>query len=288
MPPRFTKFHGFGNDYIVIESQELAGIEDLGKFSRAICNRHFGAGSDGIAVVIPSTEPDSDFVVRIFNPDGSEASLSGNGTRCAVAYLYYWKLWEGEEVRLSTRSGIKRYFLRERTAGNFLFDSELGVPKFASSEVPMLTEPPLQRVTDYPLEVNGEVVKVTALQMGNPNCCIFVSDFDSLDWRRIGKAIENHKQFPDRTNVVFIKVLDRERIELRIWERGVGETSASGTVSCAAAVASMVGGQTDRLVKAIMPGGEARIGWREDGEVVITGTAEVIYSGDWLAKKAKT
>ena len=281
MPPRFIKFHGFGNDYIVIEAQELASVADLGRFATQICNRHTGAGADGIAIVARANGEDADFNVRIFNPDGSEASLSGNGTRCAVAYLHYQGLWDKEELRLSTRSGVKRYFLREKSDGHYVFDSELGVPRFKSSEIPMLTESSLPSVIDYPLTVNGAVYNVTALQVGNPNCCIFTDDFSSLDWRGIGKAIETHKQFPDRTNVVFIKVLDRERVELRIWERGVGETSASGTCSCAAAVAAMINGKTDRLVTALMVGGEARIGWRADGEVVITGTAQVVYEGDW-------
>lgn len=283
MPPRFIKFHGFGNDYIVIEAEQLSGVSDLGAFAKAICTRHVGAGSDGIAVVSRSEVPSADFHVRIFNPDGSEAGLSGNGTRCAAAYLHYQKLWSDDELRLSTRSGVKRYFLRRRGNGNYMFDSELGVPQFASAQIPMLTERPMDTVKDYPLDVEGVSVKVTALQIGNPVTSIFVNEFDELDWRGIGKALEIHKQFPDRTNVVFIKVLDRTRIELRIWERGVGETTASGTCSCAAAIASMVNGKTDRLVKAIMAGGEATIAWREDGEVVITGTAEVVYSGDWLA-----
>jgi diaminopimelate epimerase len=121
--------------------------------------------------------------------------------------------------------------------------------------------------------------------MGNPNCCIFVEDFKALDWRRIGRTIEIHKQFPDRTNVVFVRVIDRNAIELRIWERGVGETEASGTCSCAAAVAAMIKSETERLVNVLMPGGKAKIRWRSEvdgGEVVITGTAEVIYAGDWL------
>jgi diaminopimelate epimerase len=118
--------------------------------------------------------------------------------------------------------------------------------------------------------------------MGNPNCCIFVDNFDDLDWRRIGAAIEKHKQFPERTNVVFVRVINRETLELRIWERGVGETTASGTCSCAAAVAAMINEKANRLVNVLMPGGQAKIHWRDDNEVVITGTAEVIYSGNWL------
>ena len=290
MPPKFIKFHGFGNDYIVIESTNLPEFPDvagLGEFARRICNRHYGAGADGIAVVSPSEVAGADFQVRIFNPDGSEASLSGNGTRCAAAYLYYKQLWTASELRLATRAGIKLYTLREQTgAGHYLFDSELGQPKFASNSIPMTTREPLPKVIDYELDVNGELFPVTALQMGNPNCCIFVKDFDALDWRHIGKAIETHKQFPDRTNVVFVRVIDRKMIELRIWERGVGETEASGTCSCAAAVAAMIKGETERLVDVLMPGGRARIHWRgdgDDGEVAITGTAEVVYEGDWLA-----
>jgi diaminopimelate epimerase len=293
MPPRFIKFHGFGNDYIVIESTELAGLPEaaeLGEFARSICNRHYGAGSDGIAVVSRWEKPDADFQVRIFNPDGSEASLSGNGTRCAAAYLYYQQIWSAPELRLITRAGIKRYILRDNSQpGRYVFDSELGQPKFDSASIPMLTSPPLEKVVDYEVDVDGEKFKVTALQMGNPNCCIFVDDFEALDWRRVGKTLENHRQFPDRTNVVFIRIKDRETIELRIWERGVGETMASGTCSCAAAVAAMVKGETERDINVLMPGGRARIQWLSEGngengrgEVVITGAAEVIYAGDWL------
>lgn len=289
MPPRFIKFHGFGNDYIVIESKDLAlaGISataELGEFAHRICNHHYGAGGDGIALVSPSEVEGADFHVRIFNPDSSEASLSGNGTRCAAAYLYYKQLWSAPELRLSTRAGIKLYSIRAQTDGHYLFDSELGQPKFDPNSIPMSVSEELEKVIDYELDVDGESFLVTALQMGNPNCCIFVDDFDALEWRRIGKTIETHKQFPQRTNVIFVRVVDPTTIELRIWERGVGETEASGTCSCAAAVAAMIKGKTERLVNVLMPGGRAKINWREDdGEVVITGTAEVIYEGDWLA-----
>ena len=284
MAPQFIKFHGFGNDYIVIESEELVGFADLGDFAQQICNRHYGAGADGIAVISPERDEDADFRVRIFNPDGSEASLSGNGTRCAAAYAYHKKLWTREELRLITRSGVKRYFLvGQSEPGKYIFDSELGQPKFDSESIPMLTERPLDRVIDYPLTVYGELLNVTAVQMGNPNCCIFVDDFDALDWRGLGQLIENHKQFPDRTNVVFVRVKNRHTIELRIWERGVGETTASGTCSCAAAVAAMINGKTERSIEVLMPGGLARIQWRDDGEVLINAPAELVYAGDWLA-----
>jgi diaminopimelate epimerase len=287
MPPKFIKFHGFGNDYIVIESAELAGVSQLGEFARRICDRHYGAGSDGIAVLGPSAN--ADFHVRIFNPDGSEASMSGNGTRCAAAYLHYKQLWSAKELRLSTRAGVKLYILREDDGqGRYVFDSELGQPKFDPASIPMITEEPMDRVVDYQLDFDDGSVRVTALQMGNPNCCIFVDDFDEGAWRQLGRRIEIHDQFPERTNVIFVRVQDRNTIELRIWERGVGETQASGTCSCAAAVASMVKGLTERQIDVLMPGGKAKICWREGGtdgpdEVVITGTAEVIYSGEWLS-----
>ena len=146
----------------------------------------------------------------------------------------------------------------------------------------MLLEGQPDRVVGFPLAVEDESFPVTAMQMGNPNCCIFLDDFAALDWRRVGRKIENHPQFPDRTNVVFVRVLDRQTIELRIWERGVGETTASGTCSCAGAVAAMLNEKVDRTVKVLMPGGEVRINWRNDDEVVITGSAEVVYSAEWL------
>lgn len=283
MPPSFIKFHGFGNDYIVIEAERLAPIASLGNFARQICNRHYGAGADGIAVVSPSLEVSADFRVRIFNPDGSEAALSGNGTRCAAAYLFYQNLWEADELRLHTRSGVKRYFIREvPQPGKFIFDSELGKPRFASDEIPMQTAERLEQVVNYPLAVGEQNVGITALEMGNPNCCIFVDNFSDLDWRGLGPQIENHTQFPDRTNVTFVQVRDRSNLELRIWERGVGETTASGSCSCAAAVAAMVNGKAERRVNVVTPGGTVQIHWREDDEVVITGSAEVVYAGDWL------
>ena len=283
---RFTKFQGFGNDYIVFEAAQLAHVSDLGDFARRICTRHYGAGSDGIAIV---SEPpgvgglkDFDFTVRIFNPDGSEAGMSGNGTRCAASYLFFHELWTSNDLRLQTRNGIKRYHLLERSGGSFLFRSELGQPKFDNASVPMTTSERLEQVIDYSLPVDGKTLKVTALQMGNPNCCIFVDDFSDLDWRRLGPLIENHQQFPERTNVIFIRVVDRKNIEERIWERGVGETESSGTCSCAAVVASVINGKTDRAVDVHAPGGLIQIEWRDDGEVVLTGSASAVYSGEWL------
>jgi diaminopimelate epimerase len=294
---KFVKFQGYGNDYLVFEAGELlsvgwrAGFErfDAGEpfpeFVRRVCDRHFGAGADGVAVVERlQTSGAADFALRIFNPDGGEAAMSGNGSRCAAAYLQFKELWTREELRFETRAGTKRYVLRERLGeGAFRFEAEIGRPAFDSASIPMLTLEPLAEVRDYPLALSdGETVEVTALQMCNPNCCVFVEDFRSADWRRLGRTIESHAAFPERTNVEFIRVLDRENIEVRVWERGAGETLSSGTGACAAAVASMIGGRTDRHVRARMPGGTLEVVWRDDGEVLLTGTAEVIYRGEWL------
>jgi diaminopimelate epimerase len=280
---QFIKFHGFGNDYIVFEEHLLNGIGSLNEFARRVCDRHYGAGADGITLVSRSEDENADFKVRIFNADGSEAELSGNGTRCTVASLYYRGLWSKDELRLRTRSGVKRYTLRERLSeGHYWFESELGQPGFGSAMIPMLTDEPRERVTDYPLTIDGQMLRVTALSMGNPNCCIFAPDFDQLDWRRIGRALETHEQFPERTNVVFVRVRDRSNIEVRLWERGVGETFSSGTCSCAAAVASALNELTERRVSVHTPGGIIEVEWRAgDDEVVMTGRADIVYSGDW-------
>lgn len=281
---RFIKFHGFGNDYLVFEEEHLREVRSVNDFARRICDRHYGAGADGITVVRPAEERGADFVVHIFNVDGSEAGLSGNGTRCTVAYLYYQGLWTADELRLRTRTGVKRYRLREQLSrGHYWFEAELGQPGLDSASVPIRTDEPRERVVNYPLTVEGESLRVTALSVGNPNCCIFVDDFERLDWRRTGRALENHEQFPERTNVVFVRVMDRGNIEVRLWERGVGETFSSGTCSCAAAVASCINDFTERRVSVHTPGGLIEVLWREDDEVLMTGRADVVYSGEWLA-----
>jgi diaminopimelate epimerase len=283
---RFIKFEGFGNDYIVFEAEQLAGLERLSEFVRAVCERHYGAGADGIILLSVAEAEDADFRARIFNADGSEAGLSGNGTRCAAAYLHYRGLWSQTDLRLGTPTGVKLYRLRETISpGHYWFDSELGQPRFESAAIPILTETPVERLIAYPLAVDGERWPITALSIGNPHCCIFVEDFAALDWRRLGGLIESHRQFPERINVTFVRVFDRANIEVRIWERGVGETFSSGTCSCAAAIASIVNGLTERRVTVRTPGGNIAVEWREDGEVVLTGRADVVYSGEWLRER---
>jgi diaminopimelate epimerase len=282
IPIKFCKFQGFGNDYVVIERSALAGILSLPEFAQAMCNRHTGVGSDGIAVLEKIESEDADYSCEIINPDGSIAGFSGNGTRCAVAYLHYKKLWSLQGLRLRTRSGIKNYTLLETISeGHYWFEAEIGKPKFASDEIPVVAEYRMESVVDREIPAGGEWVKISAVNVGNPVACTFVDDFD-FDWRRIGKEMETHGAFPERANIVFVKVLDGENIELRIWERGAGETSASGTCASGAAVLSAFMGKTERTVSVHSPGGVTEVFWRDsDDEILLTGRADLAYCGEW-------
>jgi diaminopimelate epimerase len=277
----FCKFHGFGNDYIVIEKSSIPDDLSVSELAKSICDRHLGAGSDGIAVLEKLDGETADYRCAIVNPDGSIASFSGNGTRCAVAYLYYKKLWSQPELRLETLSGVKNYTLIQRiTEGHYWFEAEIGKPKFASDEIPVLTESRMDDVIDRRIPVGDDWVEISAVNTGNPVACVFVDDFD-LEWRRLGKQLETHYAFPDRANIVFVKILDRENIEIRIWERGAGETSASGTCASAAAVLGAYTRRTERAVTVHAEGGATEVFWREGDEILLTGRADLAYCGDW-------
>ena len=278
----FCKFHGFGNDYIVIEKISIPDDLSISEVAKSICDRHLGAGSDGIAVLEKLDGASADYRCAIVNPDGSEASFSGNGTRCAVAYLYYKKLWSQPELRLETLSGVKNYTLIQRISeGHYWFEAEIGKPKFASDEIPVSADSRMDDVIDRNIPVGDEWVTISAVNTGNPVACVFIDDFD-LDWRRLGKQLETHEAFPDRANIVFVKVLDRENIEIRIWERGAGETSASGTCASAAAVLSAYTRRTERAVTVHAAGGATEVFWRDGDEILLTGRADFVYCGEWI------
>lgn len=265
-PINFCKFHGFGNDYIVFEAEELREIDDLNDFAKRVCHRHTGIGGDGIAVLENLGGAAADYDCRIINPDGSEAGFSGNGTRCAVAYLYYKNLWQENSLKLKTKSGIKLYELLEKNDCTFWFLAELGKPS---------------AITNFELRITNYVFQIFSLDVGNPVAVIFVDAFDEIDWRAAGREIEPHAQFPEKTNVVFVRIIDRNNIEIRIWERAAGETSSSGTCSIAAAVASAFTEKTAREVSVLAPGGATEAVWREDGEMMITGRADLAFCGEW-------
>lgn len=276
----FSKFHGFGNDYIVIERENIPLDTDLSELAKSICQRNTGAGGDGIAVLERLSE-DADYNCEIVNPDGSIAGFSGNGTRCAVSYLHWKGIWTDTDLKLKTRSGVKNYHLIKRLGKNeFLFEAEIGKPKFSSDEVPVLTDTRREAVVNEPISVDGRHYAFSAVNVGNPVACIFVDNFN-FDWRSIGRSMETHEKFPERANIVFVKIDDRDNIELRIWERGAGETSASGTCSSGAAILSTFMLKTDRKVMVHSEGGTTDIFWRDDDEIIITGRSEYSYSGEW-------
>ena len=295
----FTKFHGFGNDYIVIEADDLIGISDVGAFARAICNRHTGVGSDGIAIIEKlnvdrsfegddsardgsldkvSAVDDADFSCRIINPDGSEGSFSGNGTRCGVAHLYHFKKWNAEGLKLKTLSGIKNYRRLESDDGAYWFLAEIGKPIFDAGKIPFI--PGDDSGYEVAIDIDGKNYKVVPLNVGNPAAVIFVDSFD-FDWRTVGRLLETHERFPERTNAVFARVIDNENLEIRIWERGASETSSSGTCSIAAAVSAAVTARAGRELKVHAPGGITETIWRDDDEMLITGKAEFVCTGEF-------
>ena len=281
---RFHKFQALGNDFLIARESELRAVtEDFEAFARQICDRHFGAGADGLELLLDSPSAGADFEVRLFNADGGETPISGNGTRCVGAYLYLVEGWDKPEVRIATGAGIKTLKPIKLRSNSLVFETEMGVPRFRSTEIPIALPTELERVIRQPLTVGGQAVEITATSMGNPHCSIFVADFDQLDWRRLGAAIEIHEAFPDRTNVEFIRVLNRSEIEVRFWERGCGETLASGTGSCGAALAAMLNELTERKVKVITAAGELIVEWRADNSVIQTGEACAVFSGEWLA-----
>lgn len=285
----FHKFQALGNDFLIARESDLRALtEDYEAFARRICERHFGAGADGLEVLCGTPrEIEADFTVRLFNADGGETPISGNGTRCVAAWLYHIGAWSQPSVRIATGAGVKTLRLIEQQGAHFLFEAEMGQPRLRSKEVPVNLPQPLDRVIRQQLEVNGQPVEFTATSMGNPHCSLFLTsfgaeEFDQLDWRALGAALEVHPAFPERTNVEFVRLLDRQTIEVRFWERGVGETLASGTGSCGAALAAMLNDLTERKVRVKTAAGELLVEWRADGTVVQTGDACAVYRGEWL------
>ncbi len=277
----FCKFHGFGNDYIVIERDQIPGGLDQVDLALGICQRHTGVGSDGIAIVEKLDGTDADFFCEIVNPDGSVAGFSGNGTRCAVSYIYYKDLWKEPKLRLKTRSGVKHFrLIEEESPGHYWFEAEIGKPRFSSADVPVASPTPLETVVDFRVTTSGKEFLISGVNVGNPVACVLVEDFDPM-WRVHGRILERHPAFPERANIVFVKVIDRENIELKIWERGAGETSSSGTCVSGAAALTALTGRTGRKVSVHTEGGTTEFLWRDDDEMLITGRADLAFCGDW-------
>jgi diaminopimelate epimerase len=283
----FTKMHGAGNDFIVFEASNRQ--RDWSKSAKAMCDRHFGIGADGLVLVLPSGK--ADFRMREFNPDGSEAEACGNGLRCLARYVQYKELIKAEthEISIETLAGIRKAkFLR----GGRKEDSiqiGMGKPVFEAKDIPVMIEPGKKNLLDikyilsYPVTIDKRKLLLDFVSMGNPHAVYFwqqpVSDF-TLE--QLGPKVEHHKIFPKRTNLEVVRVISRRQIEARVWERGVGETLACGSGACAIAVAAQLHGYIDKKADIKLPGGVLGVEWDGLGEVFLSGPAEVVFSGEWL------
>ena len=283
---KFTKMQGAGNDFILIEAGELA--LDWPQMARAMCDRRFGVGGDGLLLVLSSDV--ADFKMRIFNSDGSEAEACGNGLRCLAKYVINMGLVDAEmqEISVETMSGISRIELHK--AGDKLAKIQVGMggPKFGAEDIPVMIEPAkadlldIKPILNYPVVVGSDELFLNFVSMGNPHAVYFiqqpVSDFPLS---RLGPEVERHRIFPNRANFEVARVISRQLIEGRVWERGVGETLACGTGACAIAVAARLHGYIDNKVDIKLPGGTLDIEWDGVGEVFLGGPAEIVFTGEW-------
>jgi len=278
----FVKMHGLGNDFILIDclSKPLGDSSLLSYLAKKLCNRNFGIGADGLILILPSSK--TDLRMRIFNYDGSEAQMCGNGIRCFAKYAYENKLVSKNKFTVETLAGI---IIPELTITNNKIlgvKVNMGTPKLRRREIPMNGKD-TPTVVNETLKINPEqTVKITCVSMGNPHCITFVNDVQSIPVDEIGPKIENHPLFPEKTNVEFIQVLNKQEINFRVWERGVGETLACGTGACAALVAAVLNKKTDREATIHLPGGDLDIQWADDGHVYMTGPAELVFKGEMI------
>lgn len=274
----FTKMHGAGNDFVVLDAIRDSLPKDLAAFSRRISHRQFGIGADQILVVRQSQN--ADFRMEIFNADGSQVEMCANGIRAFYKYLRDQHHTEAEEISVETLSGV----VRPRWAGNDTVRVDMGLPVLTPSKIPTTLGsgdgPVLDVVLDVATETISQSVTLSSASMGNPHAVVVVEDVDAAPVHSLGSAIENHAAFPNRVNVEFIEIVDRNRLRQRTWERGTGETLACGSGACAAAVVSMLRGVIDREVVVELRGGELEIAWAdENSPVLMTGPAQYVFAG---------
>jgi diaminopimelate epimerase len=266
----FTKAHGAKNDFLLTWAADVPDIA-LDQMARAICDRHTGIGADGWMLMRPSGGGKEHASIQLFNSDGSTSDISGNGTRCVAALLVHSGVASGDEVRIQTQAGVKTL---RRTASDGLayrFEMDMGLPAYNEEEVRHI------------FSAGADKLDVTLLNVGNPQCVVFVEDL-GLDWRRLGALIERHPTFPNRTNVSFVRGLDRHSIEVRFWERGAGETMSSGTGSTGAAFAAILRGMAESPVNVVTPAGELNFRLA-DGTAYLSGPAELIGEGEYFVRE---
>ncbi len=276
---RFTKMHGLGNDYLVVEAMTRQPEEaKLPALAKALSDRHFGIGADGLILVLPSRV--ADFRMRIFNSDGSEAEMCGNGIRLFSKYVYEHGLTQEKKLEIETLAGIIRPSLRVKGGRVLRVKVDMGEPRLRRSEIPM-KGPDAPQVVGEKLRVSGRRIEITAVSMGNPHCVIFVPDVERAQVEKLGPAVENHASFPRRTNVEFVQVLGDNHLKMRVWERGAGETLACGTGAAATLVAAALNRLASRKATVTLLGGDLQVSWRqEDNHVFIEGPAAEVCQGE--------
>ncbi len=265
----FTKMHGLGNDFIVIDARGRA-MRGLPALMRRLSPRRFGIGFDQALILRASRR--ADFAMDIYNGDGGRVEMCGNGIRCLAAYIWKRGLTRKKVLEIETMAGVIR---PERVKGG-LIRVDMGTPVFEGRDIPVAMD---GRVVDHPLKAAGRTFHVTCLSMGNPHCVVFVDDVEGLDIERYGPALETQRFFPRRANVEFVEVRGRRRLRMRVWERGTGVTLACGTGASASAVAARLKGLTERTVSVLLDGGRLKIEWSEGENVFMTGPAEEVYTG---------
>ncbi len=270
----FAKMHGIGNDFIILDAiQHPLDGKHLPTLAQRMCDRRFGIGADGIVEVLPSES--ADLRMRMFNPDGSEAEMCGNGIRCFARYAVDTGLFHGDVMRVETAAGMKIiHFAGDDVQVN------MGDPILEREEIPC-TLPGTGPVIHETLPMGSSSLVVTCVSMGNPHAVILVDDVAAVNLEAIGPAVETHPDFPRKTNVHVVQVISRNEIRMRTWERGAGITLACGTGACASAVACHLNAMTDRSVLAHLPGGDLRLVWSAEGPVLMTGPAVTVFTGEW-------
>lgn len=274
---KFTKMQGLGNDYVYVNGFEEK-IENPSELAVQVSDRHFGIGSDGLILINPSKT--ADFEMEMYNADGSRSEMCGNGIRCVAKYVYDYGLTDKTEISFETLGGIKYLDLTVRDGKAVMIKVDMGKPILAPDQIPVAAEGDM--AVNVPVLVDGTEYRMTAVSMGNPHTVIYMDDIEHLDIEKIGPKFENHERFPNRVNAEFVKVLDRHTAQMRVWERGSGETLACGTGACAVAVACILNGLTEDKVTVRLLGGDLLIEWdREKDTVYMTGPAEVVFDGEW-------
>jgi diaminopimelate epimerase len=269
---------GIGNDFIMVDCLKDQLPEDrLADISRKVNHRKYGIGGDGLILILPSKA--AELRMRMFNPDGSEAEMCGNGIRCFARYAYERRIIDDTQLKVETGGGIKVLKLLTRGGKVEAVRVDMGQPRLKRSEIPMKGDE-VDRVIREPLKVDGRKFEITAVNMGNPHVVIFEDNVSSFDLERYGPQIENHRAFPKRTNVHFVQVCNNAELVMRTWERGAGITLACGTGACAVAVAAALNDKTGKRVQTHLPGGDLLIEWNGDNRVHMTGPAEFVFEGE--------